>query len=185
MRGTNTRSRERETAGQSSRRRRSRGRGLPGVRVVGTGAHAAAVTGVGAGKRQALAQLRLARQRVTQRQAVAHRHLRQSGGHGPATVVSGEGTHGVGGVHGAKWRQVVGWDESGSAAKHVRALLPLLPLGSTVLEPDLSHRMNNMVTCLPAGHCCHIGYKSRHFTAGYEQHQRALDPRFGHDEREK
>lgn len=122
------------------------------MRVIGTGAHAAPVTGVGAGKRQTLAELRLARQRVAQRQAVAHRHLRQSRGHGPATVVSGEGTHGVGGAHGPEWRQVVRWDESCSAAEDVRALLPLLPLRTSVLEPDLPDKQHGYMRRRPCFH---------------------------------
>lgn len=82
----------------------SRAGRLPGMYVVGTGSHATPVTGVGAREWEALTQLSLAGKRVSQLLSMTDRHVGQSGGHGPASVVTGKGTHGVGGVHGAERR---------------------------------------------------------------------------------
>jgi hypothetical protein len=65
-----------------------------------------------------------------------HLHLRHGG---PARVGGVEETV----VHGAEGRESRGREQRPGRAEHVRSLLALLPLGTTVLEPHLERYINN------------------------------------------
>ena len=62
------------------------------------------------------------------------------GGGGGGNGGGGEETVG-GSPDGSEGRETMGWEKSAWGPEDVRGLLPLLPLRSTILEPDLQFQI--------------------------------------------